>query len=126
MSTANTPASSSSSTPPPPSPTPARVSAITVHWDPADRSLHTEAEYHYDGAPGPTHNVIDLAGWAFDYYADELQKLQPAVLLPGTDPLTVAQNVARVQHDFWWGRSMLKPQLPAQPPVDGTAPDISE
>lgn len=120
---------SNSSTPPPstppPSPAPTRVSAITVHWNPTDHSLHSEAEYHYDGAAGPTHNVVDLAGWAFDYYAGELQKLQPAVLLPGTDPLTVAQNVARVQHDFYWGRSMLKPQLPAQPLVDGTAPDIS-
>ncbi len=125
MSTATTPASSSSSTPPPLPAPPTRVSAITVHWDPADHSFHSEADYHYDGAPGPTHNVIDLPGWAFDYYAGELQKLQPAVLLPGTDPLTVAQNVARVQHDFWWGRSMLKSQLPAQPPVDGTAPDIS-
>jgi len=121
---------SNSSTPAPPAPpapptTPTRVSVITVHWNPADHSLHTEAEYHYDGAPGSTHNVIDLPGHQYDYYAGELQKLQPAVLLPGTDPLTVAQNVARVQHDFWWGKGMLKPQLPAQPPVDGTAPDIT-
>lgn len=104
---------------------PTRVTNIAITWNPADHSLHTEADYLYQGNPNPTHNVIDLAGWQFDYYVGELQKLQTAVLLPGTDPQTVAFNVARVQHDFWWGKGMSRPQLPAQPPVTGTAPDIT-
>jgi hypothetical protein len=107
-----------------PSP-PTRVENIDVHWNPADRSLHTEADYIYAGVPTPTHNVIDLTGWQFDYYVGELAKLQTAVLLPGTDDTTIARNVCEVQHDYWWGKLLPKPQSIAAPPIDTTAPNLT-
>ena len=115
---------SSSSTPSTPA-VAARVAHITVRWNPADHSLHSEADLVYANSPNSTHNVVDLTGPQFDYFVAELQKLQPATLLPGTDPLTVASNVARIQHDVEWGRALTAPQAPAQPPLTGTAPDIS-
>jgi len=114
---------SNTSTPPPPPTT--RVAHITVRWNPADHSLHSEADFVYAGSPNSTHNVVDLTGPQFDYYAGELQKIVAAALLPGTDALTVAYNVARVQHDFMWGKGLTGAQSPAQPPLTGTAPDIS-
>ncbi len=107
----------------PPAP-PARVTNIQVKWDQTTHNLHSESDYNYpDGAP--YHDVKDTPGWRYDVFLEEVAKLNPAVVVPGADPLVAAYNVARLIHDYEWVNNLPERAPSPLPPLTGQAPDIT-